>query len=213
MLDIDEIAARVIREIQNQNKDSYDSHDIPIGVSNRHIHLSAEHLEILFGRGARLTWLKDLSQPGQFACQESVTLIGPGGVIEKVRILGPVRKQTQVEILAGDCYKLGLQAPIRESGKLDGTPGLAVCGPKGCVQLVQGLIVAKRHLHMTLEDAERFGCRDGELVKVQCSGERGGVLNNVVVRVTKTSRLDFHLDMEEANCMGISGMDRVKIII
>ncbi len=207
----DQIVSLVLQEIRKYQSQN-DPDLIPVGVSNRHVHLSEEHLAALFGKEAALCTIKDLSQPGQFACQECVTLVGPKGCIENVRILGPTRGKTQVELLAADCFKLGIKAPLRMSGKLEGSAGLVVCGPKGCTDITEGAIIAKRHIHMTPEDAEHFNCRDGQIVKVACSGERGGILDNVVVRVTTASKLDFHIDTEEANCMGITGNDKVKIV-
>ena len=144
---------------------------IPVGVSNRHVHLSQGDLDALFGAGYELTKMKDLSQPGQYACKETVTVCGPKGAIEKVRILGPVRGKTQVEILAGDCFKLGVKAPARLSGDLDGTPGVTLVGPKGSVQTKSGLMAAQRHIHMLPEDAARFGVHDGRNPeKHHCAG-------------------------------------------
>ena len=180
---------------------------IPVGVSNRHVHLSQSDLDALFGAGYELTKMKDLSQPGQYACKETVTVCGPKGAIEKVRILGPVRGKTQVEILAGDCFKLGLKAPARLSGDLDGTPGVTLVGPKGSVQTK-----AQRHIHMLPEDAARFGVHDGQNVSLEVDGLRGGVLKNTIVRVTNNSGLECHIDTEEANAMGLDGSSRVKII-
>lgn len=211
MDNLDQIVTIVLQEIQKYTEGNSPD-EIPVGISNRHVHLSEEHRKSLFGKDAELCKIKDLSQPGQFACQECVTLVGPKGCIENVRILGPTRTQTQIELLAADCFKLGVKAPLKESGKLSGTPGLVICGPKGCENLSSGAIVAKRHIHMTPEDAKRFNCQDNEIVKVQCRGERGGIMDNVVVRVTEASKLDFHIDTEEANCMGIVGSDKVKII-
>jgi propanediol utilization protein len=211
MDNIDQIVTLVLQEIQKYSESS-ETNLIPLGISNRHVHLSQKDLESLFGAGAELSKIKDLSQPGQFACKECVTLVGPKGCIENVRILGPTRPQTQIELLVADCFKLGVKAPLKMSGKLDGTPGLVICGPKGSENLCEGAIVAKRHIHMTPEDAERFNCTDNEIVKVECRGERGGILDNVIVRVTKASKLDFHIDTEEANCMGIKDSDKVKII-
>ena len=137
-----------------------DASGIPVGISNRHLHLSQADMDVLFGTGYQMTTIKDLSQPGQYACKETVTICGPKGAIEGVRILGPVRTKTQVEILAGDCFKLGVTAPSRLSGELVGTPGITIVGPKGSVQTSEGLIVAQRHIHMTPQDAEHFGVRD-----------------------------------------------------
>ena len=185
---------------------------IPVGVSNRHVHLSAEDLETLFGAGYELTKLRDLSQPGQFACKETVTVCGPKGAIEKVRILGPVRKASQIEILAGDSFNLGVKAPVKLSGDLEGTPGITLVGPKGSVQTKNGVMVAQRHIHMLLSDAERFGVHDGERVCLEVDGERGGVLRNTVIRVTDQSALEYHLDMDEANAMGLGSSSTVRIV-
>lgn len=185
---------------------------IPVGVSNRHVHLSQSDLDALFGAGYELTKMKDLSQPGQYACKETVTVCGPKGAIEKVRILGPVRGKTQVEILAGDCFKLGVKAPAKLSGDLDGTPGVTLVGPKGSVQTKSGLMAAQRHIHMLPEDAARFGVHDGQNVSLEVDGLRGGILKNTIVRVTPNSGLECHIDTEEANAMGLDGSSRVKII-
>lgn len=185
---------------------------ITVGVSNRHVHLSDGDLEKLFGAGYELTKLKDLSQPGQFACKETVTVCGPKGAIEKVRILGPVRKASQIEILAGDCFKLGVKAPVKLSGDLEGTPGITLVGPKGSVQTKNGVMIAQRHIHMLPSDAERFGVHDGESVCLEVDGVRGGILKNTVIRVTDQSGLECHLDMEEANAMGLGSSSIVRIV-
>lgn len=185
---------------------------IPVGVSNRHVHLSQEDLDTLFGKGYQLTNMKELSQPGQYACKEMVTVCGPKGAIEKVRILGPVRKQTQVEILAADCFKLGRNTTPKMSGELAGTPGITLVGPKGTVETREGLIIAQRHIHMSPADALKFGVHDGETVKIETEGIRGGIFNNVAIRVTETSALECHLDTEEANAMGLSGSSKVTIV-
>jgi propanediol utilization protein len=186
--------------------------EIPVGISNRHIHLSQADLDTLFGPGYQLTPIKDLSQPGQFACKEMVTIVGPKGAIEKVRILGPVRKATQIEALAADSFKLGVKGELRMSGDLAGTSGATVVGPKGSVQLREGLIVAQRHIHMTLADAARLGVKDGDIVDVKISGPRGGVLSNVAIRANDTSALDFHIDTEEANALGLTNNSTVTIV-
>jgi len=185
---------------------------IPVGISNRHVHLSAHDLEILFGRDARLTKFKDLSQPGQFACQEKVTLVGPKGVIENVRILGPTRKNTQVEISVSDCFKLGIKAPIRDSGDLAESAGLTLVGPAGSVTIKEGGIIAARHIHMHPQDAERFGVKDGDRVDVECYGPRGVVFCEVLVRVNENYKLEMHVDMDEANAASLKNGDFVKII-
>lgn len=183
-----------------------------IGVSGRHIHLSQEHLETLFGKGHELTPIKELSQPGQFAAKETVTLVGPKGVIERVRVLGPVRKQTQVEILAGDSFKLGVPAAVRMSGELSGTPGITLAGPCGTVAIPEGVIAAARHIHMSLEEAAARGLHDGQVVSIAFGGQRGGRLDNVVIRANATSALDCHIDTEEANALGLKNGAVVEII-
>ena len=185
---------------------------IPVGISNRHVHLSREDLSDLFGAGYKLTKMKDLSQPGQYACKETVTICGPKGAIEKVRILGPVRPRTQVEILSGDSFKLGIKAPARLSGDLDKTPGITIIGPRGSVQTKEGLMAAQRHIHMLPQDAARFGVHVGQNVSLEIDGIRGGILRNTIVRVTGQSGLECHIDTEEANALGLDSSSTVKII-
>ena len=185
---------------------------VPVCVSNRHVHLSQADLEILFGAGYKLTKTKDISQPGQFACKETVTLAGPKGAIEKVRVLGPVRKESQVEILRADCFKLGINAPVRMSGELADTPGITLIGPASGLYLPRGAIIAKRHIHMLPEDARQFGVSDGQIVSVGVDGDRGGTFANVVIRVTTTSALECHIDTEEANAMNLKNGSRITII-
>lgn len=197
----------LLKAVQEASKENAASNatGVPVGISNRHIHLSQADLDQLFGAGYQLTPMKELSQPGQFACKETVTICGPKGAIEKVRVLGPVRKETQIEIVAGDCFKLGVKAPAKLSGDLAGTPGITVVGPKGSVQTAQGLIVAQRHIHMAPADAQAYGVQDGQIVKIRVGGLRGGIYDNVAIRVTTSSKLECHLDTEEANAMGIAG--------
>lgn len=186
--------------------------EIPVGVSNRHVHLSLADVNNLFGEGYQFTKIKDLSQPGQYACKETVTICGPRGAIEKVRILGPVRSKTQIEILAGDCYKLGVVAQPRLSGDIQGTPGITLIGPQGSVQTTEGVIVAQRHIHMTSEDANHFSVYDGQNVSVQINGLRGGIYNNVAIRANDASALECHIDIEEANAMNVNSHSKIKII-
>lgn len=197
----------LLKAVQEASKENAASNatGVPVGISNRHIHLSQADLDQLFGAGYQLTAMKELSQPGQFACKETVTICGPKGAIEKVRVLGPVRKETQIEIVAGDCFKLGVKAPAKLSGDLAGTPGITVVGPKGSVQTAQGLIVAQRHIHMAPADAQAYGVQDGQIVKIRVGGLRGGIYDNVAIRVTTSSKLECHLDTEEANAMGVAG--------
>ncbi|WP_312648417.1 phosphate propanoyltransferase [Aminipila sp.] len=188
------------------------SNEIPVGVSNRHIHLSQADLNALFGEGYQLTKMKDLSQPGQYACKETVTICGPKGAIEKIRVLGPVRSKTQVEVLTGDCFKLGVPSQAKLSGDLTGTPGITIIGPRGSVQTSQGLIVAQRHIHMTPADAQRFGVHDGQTVCIQVEGPRGGMYSHVAIRANDASALECHIDTEEANAMGLGSSAKITII-
>ena len=212
-MDKKDIVEAIVKQILEQNDAAKESEDgIPVGISNHHIHLSAEDLEICFGAGYELTPIKDLSQPGQFACKETMTIAGPKGALEKVRILGPVRKETQVELLAADNFKLGIKAPLRMSGDLEDSASVTLVGPKGAVVLKQGAIVAQRHIHMTLEDAERLGVKNGDIVGIEVEGPRGGIFNNVAIRANNTSALDCHIDTEEANAMGLNSKSRIKIV-
>lgn len=192
--------------------DSKGSNEIPVGISNRHIHLSQADLDALFGAGYELTKMKDLSQPGQYACKETVTVVGPKGAIEKVRILGPVRKATQIEVIAGDSFKLGVAGEVRMSGELAGTHGVTLVGPKGSVQTKEGLIVAQRHIHMTLADAARLGVKDGDIVDIKVTGPRGGILSNVAIRANDSSALECHIDTEEANGLGLTSKSTITIV-
>ncbi|HHZ00519.1 MAG TPA: phosphate propanoyltransferase [Sedimentibacter sp.] len=185
-----------------------------VGLSNRHVHLSKDHIDILFGEGHELTPIKDLSQPGQYACDEKVDLVGPKRTIKGVRILGPARKESQVEISLSDAFTLGLDnVPVRDSGKLEGTPGLKLVGPKGEVVLDKGVIVAARHLHMHTSDAEKYGLKDKDLVQVKVGGPRGLTFDNVLVRVNDAYALDMHVDIEEGNAAGLKNGDEIEVII
>jgi len=179
--------------------------DIPLGVSAHHVHLTQAHVEALFGPGHTLTWHADLTQPGQFACKEQMNLLGPRGRIDRVRVLGPVRDETQVEIARTEEYKLGIDAPIRMSGDLDGTPGVTLEGPSGRIELDHGVICAMRHIHMSPQDAIEFAVRDRDLVRVRVPGERSLVFGDVKVRIHPQFRLDMHIDTDEANAAELAG--------
>lgn len=186
---------------------------VVINLSNRHIHVSREDLDILFGKGYQLTKTKDLIQPGQFACAETVTVKGPKSSFEGVRILGPERKETQCEILASDQFKLGVPGcPVRESGQLDGSAPLEVVGPAGSVKKAKGLIIAKRHIHFSPAEAERFGVADKQIVSLKAGGERGAIFLNVVCRVNPTYALECHLDFDEGNAVGIGNGSLGEIV-
>lgn len=185
---------------------------VPTGVSGRHLHLSEAHLAQLFGEGYQLKVMKELSQTGQYAAEETVALVGPKGTFQQVRILGPVRPATQVEISVTDGFALGLRPPVRDSGDTAGSPGAALVGPKGAVYLESGVIAALRHIHMEPGDAERFGVKDGQVVSALVPGERGLVFLNVLVRVRADFRLDFHVDTDEANAAGLKNGDLVSVL-
>lgn len=184
---------------------------VPVGISNKHLHLNREDLDILFGKGYELTEKSKLNQPGQFASNETVTIRGPKGEFENVRILGPLRPKTQVEISITDGFRLGVKAPIKESGKLDNTPGIELIGPKGSIKISHGTIVALRHIHMLPEQAEKLGLNDKDVVEVETCGERRSIMGNVLVRVTGTSYLEMHIDVDEANSCALKNDDYVIV--
>ena len=174
-----------------------------VETSARHVHVSRRVLNILFGEGYELTHKKDLSQPGQFACEERVQVIGPKNSFPAVSILGPVRPETQVELSAGDARAIGVKAPIRESGDLKGSAGCKIVGPKGEVELEDGVIIAKRHIHATPEDAEKYNLTDKQIVSVKVdTPERSLIFGDVVVRVSKNYALAMHIDTDESNAAG-----------
>ncbi|WP_336785962.1 phosphate propanoyltransferase [Paenibacillus sp. MMO-177] len=185
---------------------------VPVGVSARHIHLSAEHVAILFGEGSELTEAKPLSQPGQYAANETVAVIGPKGSFPKVRILGPVRKATQLEVSRTDAFALGINPPVRESGNIQGSAGITIKGPAGEVTIEEGVIVAARHIHFHTSDAEKWGIADKQHLKVRFQGERGVVFEQVIARVSPDFALDMHIDTDEANAAGIKNGDTAEII-
>ncbi|MBB4301445.1 propanediol utilization protein [Rhodobium orientis] len=184
---------------------------IPVGVSNRHIHLSRPDMDALFGPGAALTRKKAMKQPGQYAAEETVILRGSKGEIGKVRVLGPLRAETQVEISVADGFVLGVRAPLRLSGRLDGSPGIEVIGPQGSVIKDYGVIVALRHIHMPPEVASGLGLVNGEQIDVEVDGPRGGIMRGVAVRAAENSALEMHIDIEEANAFGLKNDDLVRI--
>ncbi|MDO5441605.1 MAG: phosphate propanoyltransferase [Bacillota bacterium] len=184
---------------------------VPVGVSNKHLHLSKQDLEALFGAGYELTFKKALVQPGQFAAEEQVEVVGPKGSA-KLRVLGPIRPETQVELSMTDARTLGFKAPVRESGKLDGTPGCKLVGPKGEVEIAQGVMVALRHIHLSDEQAKEAGVEDKQFVSVKINGERGLVFDNVLIRAGEKHFRELHLDTDEANAAGIGNDAEVEII-
>lgn len=200
------ITKNVIEKLQK-----YEKYKISIGVSNRHVHLSKENLNILFGEGYELTKKSDLKQPGQFASNEMVTIRGSKGQFDKVRILGPVREKTQVEISITDSFKLGIKPVVKESGYLKNTPGLKIVGPKGEINISEGTIVALRHIHLNQNEARRLNLKDKDIVQVQILGERKGIMGNVLVRVSEKYSPEMHIDVDEANAFELKNNDIVII--
>lgn len=198
---------KVIDRIQNVLDGSFE-----VEASGRHVHLSRKELDALFGTGYELTKAKDLSQPGQYASKERLTVVGPKGAFHNVVILGPVRKESQVEVSLTDCLQLGVKAPIRESGDIEGTPGIVLVNGDKSVSLDKGLIVAKRHVHMTPEDAEKLGVKNHDIVKVKVEGARPLIFDDVVIRVSPKFATYMHIDYDEANACGFSKGIRGRII-
>lgn len=210
MIDNEELLKLITKRVM-EKINTYDAYKIPIGVSNRHVHVTKEDLETLFGKGFQLTKKSDLKQPGQYASNETVIIRGPKGEFDRVRILGPVRKQSQIEISKTDSFRLGIRPPIRESGDLSGTPGLEMIGPKGSVLLPQGAIIALRHIHMTPKQAAAMGVKDKDMVEVETFGERHGIFGEVLIRVSDQFSLEMHVDVDEANACALSNHDYVMI--
>jgi len=177
---------------------------IPVGVSVRHVHLSRKDCDALFGEGYELTKKRDVTQPGQYVTRETVDLVGPKGEIRRVAIINPLRKETQVEVSRTDAYALGVNPPLRESGKLDDTPGITLRGPAGTVDIERGVILAHRHVHMSPEEAREFGVKDRDVIKVRVEGDREMTMGDVIVRVNPDYALDMHVDTDEANAAGLT---------
>ena len=207
-----EMITQMVLQTLNKMEEKSNGYQVPVGVSARHIHLTQEHVEVLFGEGYHLTKKKEL-MGGQYACNETVTVVGIKlRAIENVRVLGPVRKASQLEISATDAMKLGVAAPIRESGNVAGSAPIAVVGPKGVIYLQEGCIIAMRHIHMAPADAMAAGVADGDIVSVKADNERGTVFNQVKIRVNESFTLEMHIDTDEANASKIKTGDMVTII-
>lgn len=189
------------------------SYQVEVGLSNKHLHLSAADLEALFGKGYALTPTKALKQPGQFACEEKVDIVGPKGTLKGIRILGPVRPETQIELAMTDARAIGITAPVRESGKLAGTPGAKLVGPTGEIEIDHGTIVALRHVHLSPAQAAEAGVVDKQMVSIRVGGERGLVFDNVLIRSGEGHEREIHLDTDEGNAAGLSNNDLGEIII
>ncbi|MDN5342469.1 phosphate propanoyltransferase [Oceanotoga sp. DSM 15011] len=186
---------------------------IKVGVSNKHIHLSRKDLDILFGDGYELTPIKDLGQPGQYAADEVVDIVGPKGTIPRVRVLGPVRKDTQLEVSKTDAFKLGVNPPVRDSGDISGSEGIKIVGPKGEVEIKEGVILAKRHIHMHTDDAAFYNLKDKDIVSVLSKTDgRNLIFQDVLIRVSDKYALEFHVDTDEANAALLRNNDLIYII-
>lgn len=206
-INVSELAEAVLKAIQCE------SADIPVGVSNRHIHLTREDCNTLFGEGYELTPMKDLSQPGQFACKETLTIVGPSlRPIENVRVLGPLRSHSQVEISRTDSYTLKVKPPVRESGDIAGSASITIIGPKGVLTLKEGCIIANRHIHMSPADGARFGVKDGDTVTVDADTDRRTRFFDVQIRVSDKFRLEMHLDTDDANAAALGNGSKVHIV-
>lgn len=204
---IDEIVKKVREEL-----DSTDN-KIRLEVSARHIHLTREHVDILFGKDYQLTNRVDLSQPGQFLCEERLKLVGPKGIIENVGIIGPERKRTQVEVSLADARILGISPPIRDSGDTVGSEDIFLVSGKNLVRAEESTIVAKRHIHMRPEDARRFGVEDGDIVQVRVGGERSTIFDDVLIRVNKDYSLSMHIDIDESNAINYNPDMKAEILV
>lgn len=203
---IDKLISRLL-----DNKD--EEKTILVEASGKHIHLSDKDVEALFGKGYKLKKVRDLSQPGQYLCEEKVMVIGPKGVLNKVSVLGPTRKETQVELSLSDAVSIGIKAPVRMSGDIKGSPGAVIASSKAAIILNEGVIVAKRHIHINPNDAKKFGVEDKEVVKVRVGcNERKLIFDNVIVRVSESFSTAIHLDYDEANACGFMKNMRAEII-
>ncbi len=187
-------------------------YQVQIGISNKHVHLSKEHLEYLFGKDYELTVMKDLVQPGQYASEERVDITGPKGTLKGLRVLGPVRKNTQIELAMTDARGIGIKPPVRESGKIEGTPGCTISANGKELVVEEGVILAMRHIHLSLDEAKEAGVKDGDLVNVKVGKERGLIFENVLIRANENFRAEAHFDTDEGNAALIGNNEMCEII-
>ena len=213
MDDVDKLASEVIKRLRGASPvERSGGGDIPVAVSVRHVHISRGVLDRLFGEGFQLTRMRDLGQPGEFASEQTLSVVGRSmRAIECVRIVGPVRNYTQFERSVTDAFLLGLDPPVRRSGDLVGSEPVTLVGPRGTMELKEGAILATRHLHMTERDAELQRVRDGDRVRIRFTGDRALVLENVLVRVGRNAALELHIDTDEANAAGVRLPTTVRI--
>jgi propanediol utilization protein len=198
--------------LQRMTAAGVSSQHVPVRISNHHVHLCTEHVAALFGEKHELTTWKPLRQPGRYAAEEVVTLTGPKGQIENVRVIGPVRNITQVEICGTDQYVLGIQAPVRDSGNFDDTPGITIRGPRGEVHIVSGVIRALRHIHLSSKELRQLHLSPNDVVNVRLHGDRDTVYEGVLIRFSPSAVLEMHIDTDEANLAGIPAQSIAEIL-
>lgn len=202
---VKDIVNEVVQRLHNEMS-------VEVEASGKHVHLSRKEIDVLFGEGYQLTKVKELSQPGQYTCKERITLIGPKGCLHQVVVLGPERKKAQVEVSLTDALTLGIAAPLRESGNIEGTSGVIIASGAAMIRLEQGLIAAKRHIHMSTEDAQKFQLNNGEIVRVEVWGKRPLAFDDVLIRVSSSYKTYMHIDYDEANACGFVKGTKGRII-
>lgn len=211
---VEKITSQVILQLDKMGIDEMSFQNlVPVGISNRHIHLSKDDLNTLFGYGYKLTHKKALTQPGEFACEEVLDVKVGERMIKNVRVLGPVRRQTQVEVSASDARRLRAKPPVRSSGCLEGSAPVTLIGPKGSIDLKEGLIIANRHIHFTPSDAEKFGIKDSDTISVKWGGEKGGIFDAVCCRVSSNYYFELHIDTDDASAFMLNNGDKLEMIL